>query len=116
MFFALGVFWILIPESLVNPGKVILSNVLRPFPACRPLHLVAPLVHLPELCELLLQAGALLDSKNSQLSTPLMDACKENNLFMARILIGKGEWLMGFLGMAVKFLGKTFRLVVAYFW
>lgn len=56
--------------------------------------MTASLVHLPELGELLLNAGASVDPRNNALTTPLFSACKCNNLFLAKILIdrGKAQW------------------------
>ena len=57
----------------------------------RPLHLLAPLLHLPELGGILLEAGATVDTRNDALETPLTCACRANNLFLARVLIEKGK-------------------------
>jgi len=64
---------------------------------CRPLHLTASLVDLPELTAILLEAGAKVDPPNNMHATPLFNACKSNNLFAAKFLLEKGtkvrQWM-----------------------
>lgn len=56
----------------------------------RPLHLSASLVNDPEITYLLLDHGAKVDLRNSSQSTPLIEACKANNLTIVRKLIESG--------------------------
>ncbi len=57
----------------------------------RPLHLLGPLLHLPELGDILLEAGASVNARNNALNTPLAIACRANNPFLARILVENGK-------------------------
>ncbi len=50
----------------------------------------AALVSLPEISELLLEAGADVMALNSTQSTPLFSACKANNPILAQKLIERG--------------------------
>ena len=58
---------------------------------CRPLHLSARHVDLPELTTLLLSSGAHVTSVNTSFLTPLSVACKANNPAVATQLIDKGN-------------------------
>ena len=58
---------------------------------CRPLHLSAALVNVPEITHLLLTHGAEIDAQNSTQSTPLFAACKANNPGIASKLIESGK-------------------------
>ncbi len=63
---------------------------MYPCMLCRPLHLAARHVDLPEITTLLLTSGANVNSLNSSLLTPLSVACKANNPAVAIQLIDKG--------------------------
>ena len=58
---------------------------------CRPLHLSATLVNVPEITYLLLDHGAEVDTRNTNEATPLFAACKANNPTIASKLIDCGE-------------------------
>ena len=58
---------------------------------CRPLHLSAALVNVPEITLLLLTQGAEINAKNRTQSTPLFAACKANNPGIASKLIENGK-------------------------
>ena len=58
---------------------------------CRPLHLSAALVNVPEITHLLLTHDAKIDARNSAQSTPLFAACKANNPGIASKLIDRGK-------------------------
>ena len=58
---------------------------------CRPLHLSAALVNVPEITHLLLTHGAEIDARNNAQSTPLFAACKANNPGIASTLIESGQ-------------------------
>lgn len=67
------------------------------FHICRPLHLSAALVNVPEITHLLLTQGAEIDARNCAQSTPLFAACKANNPGIASKLIENGKSHSGLL-------------------
>ena len=71
-----------------NPGDVV---HIAEFHLCRPLHLSAALINVPEITHLLLTQGAEIDTRNFAHSTPLFAACKANNPGIASKLIENGK-------------------------
>ena len=55
------------------------------------LHLAAGITHLPELGNLLLEAGAAVEAQDRAGRTPLFVACQKNNVYFASRLLQEGE-------------------------
>ena len=86
-------------NTLTQTGSLISDNLSHAMQVvyiaephlCRPLHLSAALVNVPEITHLLLTQGAEIDARNHAQSTPLFAACKANNPGIASKLIENGK-------------------------